>query len=67
MIEHGVVGNVSRVEPDRIVVRLPGDDIVISIERRLESAGSDYDVNDQVLLLSTQVNRWIIVGKLVDV
>lgn len=67
MIERGVVGTVDRVEDGKVTVHLPGDDIRITITQKLDIPMSGYSRGDQVILLSTRVNRWVVLGKVVDV
>lgn len=67
MIERGILGNVVRSEDDVIIVRIPGDEVVVSVRKKLESSGDVYESGDEVVIMSVPVNRWIIVGKMVDV
>ena len=50
MIERGILGNVVRSEDDVIIVRIPGDEVVVSVRKKLESSGDVYESGDEVSL-----------------
>lgn len=65
MISQSIIGVVTRSDSSGVVIRIPGDTTVIKMDKKIY--GVSVSAGDEVVLVSVPVNKWILMGKLVDV